>query len=120
MSIDKLTDKLAEIASAMQGPGLEAAKGAAAAEAMSILAGGALCGLAAVGFAYVMRWSWRRLQATGDYEEGAQLYYVLLTGGSALLVAILGSRAVWAFADPWTWITLTQPELWLAKRALGL
>ena len=66
MSIDKLTDKLAEIASAMQGPGLEAAKGAAAAEAMSVLAGGALCGLVAEGFAYVMRWSWRRLQATGN------------------------------------------------------
>ena len=120
MSIDKLTDKLAEIASAMQGPGLEAAKGAAAAEAMSVLAGGVLSGVVAVGCAYVMRWSWRRLRATGDHEDGAQICYVLVTGVSALLGAILGCRAVWAFADPWTWITISQPELWLAKRALGL
>ena len=37
-----------------------------------------------------------------------------VVGGIALCIG------VWQFADPWTWTALTNPDLWLAKKAFHL
>lgn len=120
MSIDNLTGKLAEIVSAMQGPGFEAAKGAASMDALSTLMSGALCGVAASASAWGFRRAWVRHKTVERGDIDAEMYSTLgmfLCGCAAVM---FGIPAIWAIADPWTWTALMQPELWLAKRALGL
>lgn len=115
--MEKLTDKLAEIVSSLQGPGWEAAKGAASVEAMSVLASGAICTVVAIGCGLFTYRAVKHVIADTDHDDIGWFIGAICAG---LTTGITGIRALWAFLDPWTWAALTHPELWLAKRALGL
>lgn len=114
-NIDLLAGKIVELADALAQPAATAALEAARMEAFSALAGGAQ----AIGFAVLLgfatRWLWR---IDGDDE----LLFLPKLGGALLGAAaiICLSVGLWAVIDPRTWVTIQHPELWLAKRMLGL
>jgi uncharacterized membrane protein YidH (DUF202 family) len=37
-----------------------------------------------------------------------------------ILAVVFGAAGVWSWIDPWTWISITNPDLYLAKKAFGL
>src|SRR5690349_20065957 len=113
MSIDKLTDKLTEIAATLQGPGLEAARQAARIEPYSSLMGGALCAAIAAAIALGIRWMWK----SDAVDEELR---IVLSGFGGIALAFLIPIALWTFVDPWVWTTIASPELWLAKKTLKL
>lgn len=113
MSIDKLADRLAELVTKLEGPGFEAAKEAARTEALSSLAGGGMAALIAIVGAIAFRWLWRR----DDLDETGRIMMLVLAG---LAASISAPVAIWSVIDPWVWATLSRPELWLAKKVLGI
>jgi hypothetical protein len=112
-SLDDLAGKLADVVSALQGPGLEVAKAAARTEAYSALAAGAFCGLLAAAIAGAL---YLMLTKAKDWDEAA---IVVLGAIGGLAIAVLVPCALWSFVDPWVWTTIAQPEQWIAKKALG-
>jgi hypothetical protein len=45
----------------------------------------------------------------------------VMAGGALLVIGgIIGFFAVMNTFDPWLWMTMKNPELWIAKKSLGL
>lgn len=113
MSIDKLTDKLAEIVATLQGPGLEVAREAARTEAFSALRldlALTICGV------LLARKGLSAFRADKGIDDGFTLAW-MIAGGFGAVFAFFG---IVALADPWLWTTMVHPEQWLAKKVLGL
>jgi hypothetical protein len=117
-NIDLLAGKIAELADKLAGPGAEAALAAARVSAMSALSGGVI----ALVIAGVAVWGARRLWAVTSEDRYSELPVASKVGAGFLVAGafIATLTGVWAFADPWTWTALNNPELWIAKRLLGL
>lgn len=117
-NIDLLAGKIAELADKLAGPGAEAALAAARVSAMSALSGGVI----ALVIAGASVWGARLLWNAGGTDAYEERYVVAKVVAGLLVVAaiIAGLVGVWAFADPWTWTALNNPELWIAKRLLRL
>lgn len=113
----KAIDKITDLASALQGPGFEAAKSAVTVEATSTLVSGIVSAAIALACAYCTRWAYRKAR---DAEFDSELGFFVVAFISGLIGVFSGARAIWVFVDPWTWAAINHPELWLAKRALGL
>jgi hypothetical protein len=80
-----------------------------------MLVGGAVALIVAAALAYGAKHFWH-LSKTGERYNCHEIPATLLTVG-AVIAAIIGCLLV---LDPWTWVAINQPDLWLAKRALGL
>lgn len=110
--MDELAKRFADLA-AKYGPSVaDAAKAAAQTNAYSCLMAGTLA-IAIGGFlVWVGLWVHRQ----EDWEEE----WVL----ASIAAWIVGGIAIWAGAwqwlDPWTWTSISHPELWLAKQAFHI
>ncbi len=111
--MDKLADKLSEILTTLQGPGFQVAREAAQVEAYQALTAGGFCAAIAAAIAAGIYWMQKKEMLDGDSR------FIITMIGAVIGIALL-SIAIWTFIDPWVWATLSQPELWLAKRALKL
>ncbi len=114
--MDKTAELFAKLADQYGPFVIEAAKGAARVEAYSCL----VSSLVAAGIAYAMYRAGQHLRnkkcedRTDDGIVHAFGYLILA------LTIIPASIALWAWVDPWTWTTISQPELWIAKKTLRL
>lgn len=113
--MDELAKRFADLAE-KYGPAVaNAALSAARIEAYSCLVGGLLsagfCGL----FIYGTRFFYLKIK-NESWDEITWLPIVFLSIGAT----IAGGIAIWAVIDPWTWIAINSPELWIAKRAFKL
>ena len=118
-NIDLLAGKIAELADKASGPGMQAALEAARMEAYSCLAG-ATAGMVFAGIVGITAAKlWKRGKAwTGNsYDTNFWFVSACCLFGLAALMVFINS---WAFIDPRTWVTLSHPEYWLAKRMLGI
>jgi hypothetical protein len=117
-NIDLLAGKIAELADKLSGPGAEAVIAGARISAMSTLSSGVIALVVAAGAA----WAARKLFAAGGERRNSDDYIGHKFGGGLLAIAafIAALIGIWAFADPWTWTALNNPELWIAKRLLRL
>lgn len=113
-------DKVAELFSRLAdqyGPSvIEAAKGAARVEAYSSLAGSVIGVLIGIVF-YKVGQHLRHIKCKDSFDDGPAhgLGYVLI-----FVSLIPFGAALWAWIDPWTWVAISQPELWIAKKTLKL
>lgn len=113
MSIDTLADKIAEIATTLQGPGLDVARAAARTEAYSSL----MLNVVLIAFGvFAGRKARAMFKADPEVESGVTLAWLI--GGS--LAVFLGALGLIGLLDPWLWTTMASPEQWLAKKALNL
>jgi len=117
-NIDLLAGKIVELADKLSGPGAEAVIAGARISAMSTLSSGVIALVVAGGAV----WLARKLFAAGGERSNSDDYIGHKIGGGFLvLVAFIAALiGVWAFADPWTWTALNNPELWVAKRLMRL
>jgi hypothetical protein len=117
-NIDLLAGKIVELADKLSGPGAEAVIAGARISAMSTLSSGVIALVVAGGAA----WLARKLFLAGGDRRNSDDYIGHKVGGAVLSIAafIAALIGVWAFADPWTWTALNNPELWIAKRLLRI
>ncbi len=114
--MDEIAKKLAELAEKYGPHTIEAVRGATQIEAYSTLAGGVMSITIAciVGKCGLMLWN---TQNKDDFDRpmirGAGVVFAVI----ALIIAMVGIRA---FADPWTWVAINNPDLWIAKRVFKL
>lgn len=112
--MDKLAQQFAELADKFGPSVVEAAKGAARAEAYSQLASGALCLIIASALIASAVYVWRHRKGWDEMGVTLVMGFTIVIGG---LLSVIGA---WSFVDPWTWITINHPELWIAKHVLHL
>ena len=115
--MDELAKRFADLAE-KYGPNVaDAALSAARVEAYSTLAGGLMAALIGAAALYAALLLWRKAAASESYDN--ELIY-----GGAVLVAVIAliplCIGVWQIVDPWTWITINHPELWIAKKAFHI
>lgn len=113
--MDKLAEKIAELSDRLGPHVVDAARGAARMEAISTLAAGIVCALATYVLTRVALYLWR-LETDHDDVDFARLGAVFLFIGAFGT----GCSTIWQIVDPWIWSTLSNPDLWIAKRVLGL
>ena len=113
--MDKLAQEFADLAKQYAPAVGDAAMRAARIEAYSSLAAGALTLIFAGAMLCGAFWLARKA-FSGDWDE-----ITFLPAGILCIVGIIALCAgLWSFVDPWTWVTIQHPELWIAKRAFGL
>jgi hypothetical protein len=116
VDMNALTERFSQLAE-QHGPAVvETARMAAQVQAMSAISGG-VTGLAiAALLAYGARRVWRFFEAQEEIPVGflcASILYAF-----AFLSMIVSAFCLF---DPWIWATLfVNPDLWIAKRILGL
>lgn len=112
--MDELAKRFSDLASQYAPDVVDAALNAARIEAMSAMVGGVLCFAIAYACYRVGRWMlWT--------YSGEDADLVAMGGGVAWIVGgVTGAIGAWAFLDPWVWVALTRPELYIAKKAIGL
>ena len=115
--MDELAKRFADLAE-KYGPNVaDAAMSAARVEAYSTLASGLMAALAGAAMLYVALLIWRKAAAANSFDSEFIYVGAVVVGLIALIPACIG---IWSWLDPWTWITLNHPELWLAKKAFHI
>lgn len=114
--MDELAKRMMELAEKVGPEAMAAARGAVRVEAYSTLVSTICFIIAAFVFykAAIYLWAY---QSTSQYSMGESKFFagILFT-----TVVILVWIAVWNVIDPWTWVALNNPDLWLAKKVLKL
>ena len=110
--MDELAKQFSQVAEQYAPQVINASLMAAQISALSAMAGGLIAFVIAGTLWRVGKFVWQK----GDKDD---ILYVpaCLAYGSAGIAFCIG---VWSFVDPWVWIALTRPEIYIAKRALGL
>jgi len=82
--------------------------------AYSTLMAGAMCLFVAAALIRAGLWIWRQTKEDwdGDWCVASIVLWVFALG-----FAMIGA---WHWIDPWTWTAISHPELWIAKKAMGL
>jgi hypothetical protein len=117
--MDEAAKRLADLAAQYAPSVIDSAKAAAQVEAWSCLAS-SLIAFAIVG-ALVMasKLCWRLQPSWDDADDW--LIPPRIIGCACLVIAVIpASIGVWCWLDPWTWVAMSHPELWIAKQALHL
>ena len=110
--MDELAKRFGELADKYGPHVIEAARGAVQVEAWSTVVGGILCLCFSVGL-FVIGWKIHRKK---NWDEARYVFVAILFIASLFF----GAGGVWSVADPWTWVAMKQPDLWIAKRALKI
>jgi hypothetical protein len=115
--MDELAKRFAELADKYGQNVVDAAMASARTEGLSQLTAGALCLCITAVLVKFARWVWSRGEGADMCDRDVIRLLSVVIGMLALIPACVG---VWAFIDPWTWTAISNPELWLAKRAFHL
>ena len=113
--MDKLAEQFAEIAKQYSPTVIEAAKNAVIVEAYSTIVSGVVtltAALVAGRFSYQLY----KNSIKEGWDEIIWLPIVIL----AITAFIMFFCGLWPLIDPWTWVAISHPELFIAKKALHL
>src|SRR3954467_12361957 len=114
--MEELAKRFADLAEKVGPSALDAARGAVRVEVYSVLASSLIQILVATLLIIAGRrlWAWK----TNDDFDG----WFPPTAASVLfgVAAICSMMAVWNWIDPWTWVAMNNPDLWLAKKVLKI
>lgn len=113
--MDELAKHFAELADKYGPKVADAALEAARVEAFSCLMGSLIWFGLALAACLLGRFLYRK-----SHEENWDNDWVFLAFVSWAVAGGLCVPGVWAWIDPWTWITISHPELWLAKQAFHI
>lgn len=118
MASDQLTNKAAEILGQLQSlspKAVDAALGAARVDAYSTLVSGVTCIAAAAALCLFFRYRflpWAKKQDDSEFP----LVMGSLFGGTAVVGLVI--FALCNLLDPWTYVTIVHPELWVAHQLM--
>ena len=113
--MDELAKRFADLAEKYGSNTTDAALGAARVEAFSSLTKGVLLIFIGGIFLWCARYLWRKWHNEGWDEITLAPFIIYFALGATLI-----SFGIWALLDPWTWVALNHPELWLAKKAFRM
>lgn len=120
--MDKLAEKIAELSDKYGSHTIEAMRGAARVEAYSSLVGGGallVLGLALLSAALYTYFLVGKKLADENYRDDGAGYYLTCIGLVLLSAGpLLGGT--WNLINPWIYATISNPDLWIAKKVLGL
>lgn len=112
--MDELAKKLTELTTQLAPPAFEAAKSAMRVQGWATLTQGlGLLGVAAV----LALASYVCGRAARNYDADAFIFFGMIAAvGAAAMFLVAGA----ILTNPWTYVTITNPEVALAGKALGL
>lgn len=110
--MDELAKRFADFADKYGPSVVDAALNAVHVEAYSKLVSGVMCLTVAASLFYFARWMWR--------QEWCSNEAVIAPGVCWIFAAVFALFGVWSIIDPWTWTAISNPELWIAKKAFKL
>lgn len=113
--MDKLAEKMAELAEKFGPTVVDAALGAVRIEAYSSMMSGALAVLAGIVGLFAARFCWR-YECKG-YDDGIQRFLGGILAAGSMIPICMG---IWSFIDPWVWTAISHPDLYLAKKIFKL
>lgn len=120
--MDKLAEKIAELSDKYGSHTIEVMRGAARVEAYSTLMSGGMMlvlGLAFLGGAgFMYRLGCKIRDSDDSYYDGEGQF--IICGVLTLISAGPLLAGIWCFIDPWVYATISNPDLWIAKKVLGL
>lgn len=114
--MDKIAERMAELAEKFGPSVVEAARGAVRVEAYSTLAGAVQTAAIAIAMVFAGRFLWK-YETEGHFDSSLPRAFAFIIFS---LSAIPFAFAVWAFIDPWTWTGINNPDLYLAKKILKI
>lgn len=114
--MDKIAEKMAELADKFGPSVIDAARGAVRVEAYSTMAGAFQTAVIATAMIFAGRFLWNYQTADSFDRQFPRVVAFLLFGLSVIPFAV----AAWAFIDPWTWTAISNPDLYLAKKILKI
>lgn len=115
--MDELAKRFAALADKYGPDAVEAARDAARVEAYSSITEALIAGLIALAFLLSGRYLWRKAKDEESWDS-EPLYF--LGGAAFVCCAVAFSIGAWNVIDPWTWTAIYHPDVWIAKRTLGL
>lgn len=115
--MDEAAKRFADLAAQYAPNVIDAAKQAARIEAYSALA------LSVIWFGFAVSLAVAARICLRTHPEWDDDWFIpaRFVGWVAICIsALCFAGGLWAWINPWTWVTMTSPELWIAKRALHL
>lgn len=114
--MDELAKRIAALADQYGPSVIDAAKEAARMQAYSSVQGHIIGLILCAALILLARWCWRK-NVTDDTDiPFGRIGACILFG----IGGIVGTVAITGLTDPWLWSTFKNPELWIAKKTLGL
>ncbi len=114
--MDKLAEKMAELAEKFGPDVINAVRGATKMEAISTLAGSFIALAFAIAFTKAGLFLWNK-NVQDDMDNSMVKFFAGLLLATATIPAAF---AVWAWLDPWTWTAIFNPDLYIAKKIFKL
>jgi hypothetical protein len=114
--MDELAKRLQELAEKIAPSVLDAARAAVRVEAISTMMSKVECLGVSIALGFAARYLWR-YKPRDEFDNDFASLSAWVIGLAALILCAL---SVWTFIDPWTWVALNNPDLWLAKKILNL
>ncbi len=113
--MDELAKRFADLAEKYGPTVANAALNATRIEAYSCLVGGLLSAGFCALFIYGTRFFYLKIK-NESWDELTWIPIVFLS----IAAIVTGGIAIWSVIDPWTWVAINHPELWIAKKAFKL
>lgn len=114
--MDEIAKKMAELAEKYGPSVIDATRGAVQIEAYSTLAGSVVSSAFAFTFLFAGRWLYCKNTKDDLDDSICKVFGFILMG----IAAIPAAFAIWAWIDPWTWVAIANPDLWIAKKVFKL
>lgn len=116
--MDELAKRFADAAEKYGPQVADAAKAAAKVEAYSSLVSSFIWIAVGVGLIVGGRFLILKAKRMDDHNDWELLMFF------GCIITVVGScaflPAIWVWIDPWTWVQINHPELWIAKKAFHL
>lgn len=114
--MEEFAKRIAELAEKYGPHAIDVTRAAVRIEVYSTMAGGAMALAIAAGMVFGCRWLWRR-----ECEDSMNGECCRFFAGIVFVLAMIPlSLGAWSFIDPWVWASLSNPDLWIAKKILKL
>lgn len=114
--MSELEQKIVDLADKYGQPAIDATLSAARTEAASYLATVPIKLGVAAAAAYGAYYLYKHLRKMSDFED--QLLPGLGIGLCGIVAFVAGLLGIWSLIDPWVWVALFNPEVYIAKRLL--
>lgn len=115
--MDELAKRFADLADKYGHQAVEAARQAARTHGYSAIVESIMTLVISFAFFVVAQFLWHKASGNGGWHN-EPIYFI--SGLAFLSCGITFFGGMWNLINPWTWTAISHPDVWIAKRTIGL